>query len=242
VTASIGIAECQPSEDGVQLLRRADDSVYASKKAGRNCSHWHNGSESVPISAPARPVPKGDAAPQARVFQSPRPALQLSEMPDRAAFTDELRRRIASSHRTGEPLSVIQFRVCEFERIEDAYGSAVASLLLDSLATFIASTLRDTDLLGKMEAGEFVVMLPGSSASAAKIVGQRVRTSISLCPIPIGAQQVRLALDLGVAGVDPDDDANTALARARLELEAQAAAELEAKKVAEAAEPVGAGA
>ena len=76
------------------------------------------------------------------------------------------------------------------------------------------------DLLGKLDAGEFVVMLPGSSASAAKIVGQRVRSSISLCPIPMGAQQIRLELDLGVASVQPDDDAAGAIARAKDELEA----------------------
>jgi len=54
VTASIGMAECAAGEDSAQLVRRADDGVYASKKAGRNCSHWHNGIESIPINAPGK--------------------------------------------------------------------------------------------------------------------------------------------------------------------------------------------
>ncbi len=153
-----------------------------------------------------------------------------------AAFADELQRRIAASHRSGELLSILHFRVRDFQRLEANYGNAVGSLLLDSLATFIASTLRDMDLLGKLEAGEFIVMLPGSSPSAAKIVGQRVRSSISLCPISMGSQQIRLALDLGVSNVQPGDDAADVMTRAEEELEVAAAEQFEANRNGEAAD------
>ncbi len=237
VTASIGMAESAPGEDGAQLLRRADDSVYASKKTGRNCSHWHDGAECLPISVAGKPI-----APKPESAAGPRPAsatmlpTQVCNLPDRNAFTEELRRRIASCNRTGESLAVLHFRVKEFRKLEMTYGNAVGTLLLDSLATFIASTLRDMDLLGKLDAGEFVVMLPGSSASAAKIVGQRVKSSISLCPIPMGAQNIRLELDLGVTSVQPDDDAITAIAHAKDELEAAIAVETEAKRLVESGE------
>ena len=74
VTASVGIAEYGAGEESLQLVRRADDAVYASKKAGRNCGHWHNGAASVPIETkgrstipaivagiPAKPQADGDA-------------------------------------------------------------------------------------------------------------------------------------------------------------------------------------
>jgi diguanylate cyclase len=238
VTASIGLAESQVGEDGSILLRRADDCVYAAKKAGRNCSFWHTGLACSPISQSRSGAGAGKAEPgvlPAKLTAAAKP-LELSNVPDRAAFVDELNRRIAASHRTAEPISVVRFRVKEFDRLETTYGNAVGMLLLDSLATFISSTLRDMDLLGKLEAGEFVVMLPGSSASAAKIVAQRVRSSISLCPIPMGAQQIRLELDLGVASVQPEDDANSSVARAGDELNAAVAAEAEVRRLAELAE------
>ena len=68
------------------------------------------------------------------------------------------------------------------------------------------------------------------SASAAKIVGQRVRTSISLCPVPLGDHQIRLELDMGVASVQPGEDAAAAIESARADLDATTAAEAQERQ------------
>ena len=41
VTVSIGLAQRLPGEEG--------PSLYASKSAGRNCVHWHDGKQSHPV-------------------------------------------------------------------------------------------------------------------------------------------------------------------------------------------------
>jgi diguanylate cyclase len=220
VTASVGMAECMADEEPSQLIRRADESVYASKKGGRNCSHWHDGADFVRINIVKSEDPAHQKAPAL-----PQMAAETVSLPNRAAFAEELQRRIAESHRFGFPLTLLYFRVKDFRKLEHTYGNAIGALLIDSLAAFIQSTLRDMDLLGRLENGELIVMLPGSTDSAAKIVGQRVKTSISLCPIPLGDHQVRLDLDMGVATVQPDEDAAAAMDSARADMEAAAAAE-----------------
>ena len=45
VTVSIGLAERLPGEDGLSLIKRADEALYASKNAGRNCVYWQDGKE-----------------------------------------------------------------------------------------------------------------------------------------------------------------------------------------------------
>ena len=75
------------------------------------------------------------------------------------------------------------------------------------------------DLLGKLEPGDFVVMLPGSSKSEAKLVGNRVQTSIANCAIPLGNEQLSLDINWGIATVSPDDDSTQLLARAQQKME-----------------------
>jgi diguanylate cyclase len=233
VTASIGLAEIGSGEDVTRIIRRADDAVYASKEAGRNCSHWHDGVECLPISQESN-LNKIAAAAAAQA-STPDPQLDLQiepgtgvDLPDKSVFVDELRRRVSESHRFGVALSVLHLRVKDYQDLEMSYGKAVGQLLLDSVASFIRTTLREMDLLGKFDRDEFIVMLPGSSENEAKQVGRRVKTAISNCSIPLGRTQIKLELHLGASHVRPEDDAQSLMARARRFTDAAAALELEA--------------
>ena len=99
--------------------------------------------------------------------------------------------------------------------MENEYGEAVGSLLLDSVAQFVKGTLREMDLLGIVEPGEFVVMLPGSTEREAKQVAARVQTAISNCVIPLGDRKLKLQVEQGVSDVYPDDDAEAMIKRAK---------------------------
>ena len=49
-----------PGEDMKDLLRRADEALYASKRAGRNCGHWNDGQNCLPMSAEHSPTTPDD--------------------------------------------------------------------------------------------------------------------------------------------------------------------------------------
>lgn len=219
VTASIGVAEVRESETGVSLVRRSDEAVYASKKLGRNCTHLHDGTGTVPAATAVKKPPTPAQVVEDVKSIVPPKVHGAEKLCDYDSFISELRRRIAESHRFGSPLSVIYFSVSDFPLLENTYGTAVGSLLVDSVSTFVQSTLRDMDLLAKVDRSELAILLPGSTVSAAKIVGQRIRTSISHCPIPLGSTSVRLSLDMGVATVHPEDDALSLLKHAKGSLE-----------------------
>jgi diguanylate cyclase len=213
VTASLGVAEGLPGERGQQLMRRTDNAVYASKEAGRNCCHVHDGLTCVlVVDESQRPAP---TAPKDSLV-APTPLPHSSAL-SREAFLELLHRRIAERHRTGLMLAVLYFKVSDFEKIALQFGDAVGEHVVGTVADFVRTLLRDMDILGHVETDALAVILPGNSESAAKIVGERVRTSVSLCTMPLGERKLRVDMRLGVAQVEGDDDAESLLRRAASE-------------------------
>ncbi len=220
VTASIGLAQVDKNEDAVRIIRRADDAVYAAKDAGRNNSHWNDGEECLPVetfkkhAAEKRASEKGAQEASAEKESKGLASSTLEQLPDRHIFVEELGRRISESHRFAVDLSVMHLSVKDYKNLEQLYGQAVGALILDSVAQFVRSTLREMDLLCKLDMGEFAVMLPGSSQTESKLVGSRMQMAISNCTLPLGDKQLRLEIEWDVTDVEPDDDAESILARA----------------------------
>lgn len=222
VTVSFGVAQCRRGERTDQLFRRADDCVYQAKQSGRNRGYWHTGDERQPIAPPAATlaaVPAAVAAPG---------AIKLPEAPTlpapaaREVFIEMLNRRIAETHRSGASLSVLCFRIGQLGEMETQYGAEASEVVFQWLAAFLRRSLRDMDLLGYANVGEVAALIPGSSESAARIVGQRIATSISSFPIPLGQALIHLDVEVGVASAGPNDRAVSVLSRARDEMDALA--------------------
>jgi diguanylate cyclase len=180
VTASIGVAEGVRGEEGRKAIARADECVYASKRAGRNCCHWHNGSHCVH----AAPL-KHQAA--HRVSRTRRRSLQPVEqhipagapvISDRAVLVSLLQRRVAESARSHEPLSVVQLAVRQEGRSSGGKRKGEADQVESAIADAIAAALRDMDYLGRWGQDEFTIILPRCTEHAAKLVAQRLVTVV----------------------------------------------------------------
>lgn len=52
LTISIGLSGVMPSDDAASLIRRADEALYLSKAAGRNCGHFHDGANFLALESP----------------------------------------------------------------------------------------------------------------------------------------------------------------------------------------------
>jgi diguanylate cyclase len=202
VTASMGVAEIAKSDDVSRLIRRSDEAIYCSKRAGRNRGFWHDGEVCLPLDYSGEKVANAKTS-----------AYKL--LPDQATFATELQRRVSESQRYGHELTVMYLKVVGFTALEREFGDALSDLLLDSVSQFVGGTLRDMDLLGRAYPGEFMVMLPSSSEREATVVGNRIQAALSGCSIPLGGTKISLQVSVGVASLEPIDTANSLMARAQ---------------------------
>jgi diguanylate cyclase len=87
VTASCGAAQAAEGEDSRGMVHRADLALYASKANGRNCSHWHDGQETVSLT-------RAPSAPVATAAETVTSAGRERRKAEFAQVCDELRRRL----------------------------------------------------------------------------------------------------------------------------------------------------
>jgi diguanylate cyclase len=212
VTCSLGVSSFLADDDVPRLIRRADDALYASKKAGRNCGHWHTGADQVPITeAHQAPIVEPPAPPQPPVEQ---------QTPSGATFIQMLKRRVTESHRFGVPLSILYLKIEDFDIINRKYGSAIARQMVDTAMPALEKTLREMDVLAKLENGEFVAMLPGSTQSEAGFVAKRMHSSTANCLLPVVDRELQIQLRHTIAELQPNEAAQELIARARQALAA----------------------
>jgi diguanylate cyclase len=210
VTASIGVAQIGETDDPMRLLRRADEALYKSKEVGRNCGHWHDGTQCVPISA--------DSAPKAEEQASQTEAAgangSVDRLPPKEVFIDTLQRRVTESQRFGIPLTVMNLKVSDYATIKREYGKSIAHLMLDSVAQFTTSVLREMDVLARLDEGEFGVMLPGSTEGEAAQVAHRLQAAMANSTAPVGDRIVQIKASQGIAQLQAKETATQLMARA----------------------------
>jgi len=210
VTASFGVTTAGDNESPEQMLRRADEALYASKEAGRNCAHFHTGTECTPLTSGL--APKAAATPAEKAEKQVVTAV-LDSLPNRTKFAEELRRRVAESNRSGMPLSVLALELCEYTKVKDREGQNVGRTMLDATAQFLTSTMREMDLVGRLDDTRFVLLLPNASESESTAIGERLTDALTKCKLPIG-KGIQLACRVSNTAMQPDDSAASLMARA----------------------------
>jgi diguanylate cyclase len=114
----------------------------------------------------------------------------------------------------------------DYAKIRQLYGKSVAHVALDSVALFTQSALREMDLLARLDDGEFIVLLPGSTLSEAGQIAKRLQTSAANCAFPVQDDKAKLRVTHGLAELRPNETAAILMARAKALVEMESAQKL----------------
>jgi diguanylate cyclase (GGDEF)-like protein len=115
------------------------------------------------------------------------------------------RLRTALAEADGGPVSVVVVDLDHFKRINDTLGHAEGDRALAAAAARLRSVVRDTDAVGRLGGEEFVLVLPGMEADAAREAAERARAAVA--EVHVGGRP--LACSAGLAGY-PGDAADAA--------------------------------
>ncbi|HUZ28370.1 MAG TPA: GGDEF domain-containing protein [Solirubrobacteraceae bacterium] len=103
---------------------------------------------------------------------------ELTGLPNRRAWQEELARELPRSRRSGEPLCVAMLDLDHFKRYNDQQGHQAGDRLLKRVAGAWTAELRATDILVRYGGEEFALALPGCGVEDAMATVERLRAVI----------------------------------------------------------------
>lgn len=129
---------------------------------------------------------------------------QLTGLANRALFLDRLRHAIASSYRTQRRLAVLMLDMDGLKPINDTHGHRAGDAALQEIARRIASELRQSDTIARIDGDEFAYLLSTvPDRESAQVVAQRIARRCDR-PFEFDGQALRIGASIGVA-IGPDD-------------------------------------
>ena len=110
------------------------------------------------------------------------------------------------------PFAVMVLDIDRFKLVNDQYGHAAGDTVLREVALRVKDNLRSVDLVARFGGEEFLVAMPDTDLTSARLAAERLRAVVENTPVtlPNGTGQVQVTLSIGVAiGGLPDVEKET---------------------------------
>jgi len=121
----------------------------------------------------------------------------LTGLPNRRYF-DEFCGLLSRRRRADDAVGILLIDIDLFKAVNDTFGHAAGDDVLRSVATAIASAVREEDVPARFGGEEFVVLLRNPSRDVAIDVGERVRAAVGRLELPPGGPP-SISVSVGVA-------------------------------------------
>jgi diguanylate cyclase (GGDEF)-like protein len=130
---------------------------------------------------------------------------ELTGILNRRGFVAAARKLIERSEKKGESVSVLVFDLDRFKSVNDQFGHTTGDETLRIFASVATTSLRASDIVGRLGGEEFVAILP-APADIAVIAAQRVRGSFEILGGVVNGHPVNATVSIGAASGEPGAD------------------------------------
>ena len=136
----------------------------------------------------------------------------LTGIANRRIFLESLGGAISFAQRHQTSLSIIMADLDDFKSVNDTFGHNAGDHVLQAFANLLLENSRQEDLMARWGGEEFIMMLPGTSAKEATVLGERIRQRLE--EISFSDPGIRLTSSFGVSAYQPGETSTSFIERA----------------------------
>lgn len=132
---------------------------------------------------------------------------ELTQLPNRVAFREELARAFARNARTNESFALFCLDLDGFKNVNDSMGHETGDAVLVEAARRLRGSTRESDMVARLGGDEFaLIAVDIPSVEDAMSIAERLVAAFEP-PIEIDGRDMKLSVSVGVA-IAPDDGVN----------------------------------
>ncbi len=123
----------------------------------------------------------------------------LTDLPNRALFSDRLAQALAGARRDGRHLAILFMDLDNFKPINDTLGHGIGDRLLQQVAARLRQGLRESDTVARVGGDEFIALLRNTSDAADTLaVAEKIGATL-LEPFDVDGHSIRISASIGIA-------------------------------------------
>lgn len=141
----------------------------------------------------------------------------LTSLANRRHFDTSILAAVVTAEKSGAPLALLFCDIDRFKSLNDQFGHRVGDQVLRKIAEVIKQNLRHGDIGARYGGEELVAILPDTPLTAAKNIGERIRTAIertSFVRRGTGEKLPPVTISVGIATFQVGDTADQMIERA----------------------------
>lgn len=135
---------------------------------------------------------------------------EVTGLPNRAAFIQQLGDSIRVHRNRNQPLSVLVLNLDRFKQINKILGRDLGDVLLYEVAKKIKAVVRGDDMVARLGADEYGVLLPTLSEVQALIVADKLKKAFEV-PLEVAQQKIDVSAGVGIAVYPEHGESDEAL-------------------------------
>ncbi len=121
---------------------------------------------------------------------------------NRTYMDAQLPNEVQRAMRYGHPISVVMVDIDHFKEVNDAYGHQAGDQALKAFVETMGRSIRSgVDWIARYGGEEFIVVLPETDFEKARLLAERLRTTVSEQIILYKEKEIRITASFGVTGL-----------------------------------------
>lgn len=129
----------------------------------------------------------------------------LTGLVNRRYFMGRLLHEYERIKRYGSIFTVLMIDLDYFKNINDTHGHQAGDAVLQRVSDVMKSTLRLSDIIGRIGGEEFAIILPETELSAGMIIGERIRKQVEALVVSYKECRLKITISIGASPSSEND-------------------------------------